>query len=133
MVKEEDPRMRTSTLAVSVILAFAAAPVALAQRSPAAPEATAPSTAAVTVSDAEIETFAAIYVDLLETAAKFEAEMKSAQTDEQALAIRGRVQDESIAKVAQRGWTPEKFNSVSEAINGDPALTEKAVRLIEAK
>ena len=43
--------------------------------------------------------------------------MKSAQTEEQALAIRERIETESVAKVAQRGWTPQKFNSVGDAIN----------------
>jgi hypothetical protein len=85
------------------------------------------------VSDADLETFAAIYVDLLDTAAKAETELASAQSEEHAQQIRTRVQSESVAKVAQRGWTPEKFNSVGDAINKDPALTEKAVKLIEEK
>jgi hypothetical protein len=109
---------------------LAAPAVSFAQLSPEAPRARTPATA---VSDAELETFATIYADLLVVAAKFEAEMESAQTEQQALEIRERAQTESIAKVAQRGWTPEKFNSVSEAIDSDPALTEKAVKLIGAK
>ena len=129
--------MRTSTLAVSVplavTLAFAAVPSSFAQQPRETPNARTPSAAVSNVSDADLETFASIYVDLLGTASKFEAELSAAQTEEQALEIRGRAQTESIAKVAQRGWTPEKFNSVSEAINGDPALTERAVKLIEAK
>ena len=88
---------------------------------------------AFAVSDAELETFASIYVDLLDTASKFDAEIKGAQSEEHALEIRGRAQTESIAKVERHGWTPEKFNSVSEAINKDPNLTDKAVKLIEAK
>jgi hypothetical protein len=124
--------MRTSIVTTWLLAALAAAQVSVAQQSPERPDARA-QTEAVTVSDAELETFATIYVDLLDTAAKFEAEMKSAQTEEQALAIRERVQTESVAKVAQRGWTPEKFNSVSAAINSDPVLTNRAVQLIEAK
>lgn len=120
--------MRTSALVIAVALAVVAAPISFAQ-SQEAPIARTPSA----VTDAELETFASIYVDLLETAARFDAEMQAAQSEEQALAIRSKVQTESIAKVERRGWTPEKFNSVSEAINGDPALTEKAVRLIEAR
>jgi uncharacterized protein DUF4168 len=124
--------MRTSTLAIAMAAAalFVAAPVSFAQQAPEAPSARAPAAA---VSDRDIETFASIYVDLLATATKFNAEMESAQTDEQAREIKARAQSESVAKVEQRGWTPEKFNSVSEAIDQDPALTEKAVRLIEAK
>jgi hypothetical protein len=125
--------MRTAIAAIGMALALATTPVSLAQRAQQAqpaPQTPAPQT---TVTDEEIETFATIYVDLLDTAAKFEAELQSAQTEEQALAIRERVEAESIAKVAQRGWTPEKFNSVGDAINRDPALTEKAVKAIEAK
>jgi hypothetical protein len=125
--------MRTSIVAICAAFALVASPVSLAQQAPEARSERAPSTAAVAVSDAELETFATIYVDLLETAEKFEAEMKSAQTEEQALEIRGRIETESVAKVAQRGWTPAKFNSVSEAINGNPALTEKVVKLIEQR
>ena len=85
------------------------------------------------ISDAELETFAAIYVDLIDTAAKYQAEMEVAKTEQQALDIRDRAQTESIGKVTQRGWTPEKFSLVGDAINNDPALAEKAVKLIEAK
>jgi hypothetical protein len=132
-LNEEDARMRTSTVAIWAACALVASPVAFAQQAPEARTERAPSTEAIAVSDAELETFATIYVDLLDTAEKFEAEMKSAQSEEQALAVRQKVETESVAKVAQRGWTPAKFNSVSEAINGSPALTEKVVKLIEAK
>jgi hypothetical protein len=130
--------MRTSTVAIWVVSALAGAHVALAQPTPNAQNAPTPSTQGsptqgVTVSEAELETFATIYVDLLGTAAKFEEEMKAAQTEEQALEIKGRIETESIAKVAQRGWTPEKFNRISAAINSDPALADRAVQLIEEK
>ena len=122
--------MRTSALVIAAVFALSAGPVSFAQ-SQNAPSPRAPST--VTVSDADLETFASIYVDLLDTASKLQADMESATTDEQALEIRARAQSESIAKVERRGWTPEKFNSVSETINGDPALTDKVVRLIEQR
>ncbi|HXS78699.1 MAG TPA: DUF4168 domain-containing protein [Gammaproteobacteria bacterium] len=87
----------------------------------------------VTVSDAELETFATIYADLLDTADKFEAELNLAQTEEQAREIQGRAQTESLAKIAERGWTPERFNNVSNAIQGNPELTDRALKLIEKK
>jgi hypothetical protein len=122
--------MKTS-LVIAASLALAAAQVSFAQQSREAPNArTSP---ALAVSDSDLETFASIYVDLLDTASKFDAEIKGAQSEAHAAEIKGRAQDESIAKVEQRGWTPEKFNSVSEAINKDPALTDKAVKLIEAQ
>ena len=121
--------MRTSTVTIWLAAALATAQVSFAQQSPEAPRAHS----ATTISDAELETFATIYAELLDVADKFEAQIESAQTEQQALEIRERAQTESLAKVTQRGWTPEKFNSVGEAINNDPALTEKAVKLIEAK
>ena len=125
--------MRTSTTTILLAAALAAAPVSFAQRVPDSPGAQAPPAQAISVSDAELETFAAIYVDLVDTAAKYQAEMDAAQTEQQALDIREKAQAEGVKKVTQRGWTPEKFSSVGDAINADPALTEKAVKLIEAK
>lgn len=125
--------MRTSIVTIWLAAALATAPVSFAQRVPDAPGAQPPTVEAIKVSDAELQTFADIYVDLMDTAAKFQAEMEAAQTEQQALAIRDRAQTESIAKVTQRGWTPEKFSLVGDAINNDPALTERAVKLIEAK
>ncbi len=122
--------MRTATFVSVIALALAAAPGTFAQAPSATPTPRAPSTA---VSDTDIETFASIYVDLLETASKYQAEMQSARTDEQALEIRTRAQSESVAKVEKRGWTPDKFNSVSEANNAGPALAEKAAQLIETR
>ena len=125
--------MRTSTMTIWLAAALATAPISFAQRPPDAPGAQPPAAQTIKVSDAELETFAAIYVDLIDTAAKFQAEMESAQSEQQALAIRERAQEESVKKVTQRGWTPEKFSRVGDAINDDPALTERAVKLIEAK
>ena len=123
--------MKTSAMAIAVVLA--AAQLSFAQQPPTTPGARAPSAQATAVSDADLETFAAIYIDLVDTAAKFEAEIEAAQTEQQALEIRERAQTESLAKVALHGWTPDKFNDVGQAINSDPALTERAVKLIEAR
>ena len=61
--------MRTSIVAMWVASALAAAPVSFAQQAPGAPSERAPSAATTAVSDAELDTFASIYVDLLDTAA----------------------------------------------------------------
>ena len=125
--------MRTSGLAISATFALAVAQMSFAQRAPETPNARPPSVETVKVSDAELETFATIYADLLDTADKFEAELNLAQTEEQAREIQGRAQTESLAKIAQRGWTPERFNNVSNAIQGNPELTDRALKLIETK
>jgi hypothetical protein len=125
--------MRTSGLAISATFALAVAQMSFAQRAPEPQNARPPSVETVTVSDAELETFATIYADLLDTAVKFEAELNLAQTEEQAREIQGRAQTESLAKIAERGWTPERFNNVSNAIQGNPELTDRALKLIEEK
>ncbi len=83
------------------------------------------------VSDAEIQTFADIYVDLQETASKYEAQMTAAKTEQEARDVQTRIQAESVASVSKRGWTPERYLAVAEAINANPALVQKARRLIE--
>ena len=83
------------------------------------------------LSDADLEKFADIYVDLTETVAKFEAELAKAKSGDDQLAVQERMQQESVAKVAQHGWTPERYVSVGDAINANPALAEKTLALID--
>jgi hypothetical protein len=125
--------MKPSTITLLLAAALAGAHVSSAQQAPRDPPAQARSPEAVAVSDAELETFATIYVDLMATVAKYKGQMESAKTDEEARDIQGKMEDESVAKVEQRGWTPEKFNQITAAINMDPDLADKAVKLIEQK
>jgi Domain of unknown function (DUF4168) len=83
------------------------------------------------LSDADLEKFADIYVDLTETVAKFEAELAKAKSGDDQLEVQERMQQESVAKVAQHGWTPERYVSVGDAINANPALAEKTLALID--
>jgi hypothetical protein len=125
--------MRSSTIALWLASSLATSALFAQQQpsphAPAQPEAQQP----IAVSDAELDTFATIYVDLLQTVAKFKQEMQSAHSDQEAQGVRGRMQEESVAKLAKRGWTPEKFQSMTEAVNRDPALGEKVAKLIEQK
>ena len=87
----------------------------------------------IEVSDADLEKFVDIYVDLLDTEAKFEQEIAGVETEEQALEVQGRMQQEGLGKLARHGWTAERYVLVAEAIGSNPTLTEKAVALIEAR
>ena len=87
----------------------------------------------VRLSDADLEKFADIYVDLADTQAKFEEELANVQTDDQARDLQARMQVESVAKLERHGWTAERYVLVGEAIKADPKLTEKTVALIEKK
>lgn len=85
----------------------------------------------VQLSDADLEKFVDIYVDLSETATKFEAELAEAKSEDDALKVESRMQQESVAKVARHGWTPERYVTVGDAINANPELAEKTLALIE--
>jgi hypothetical protein len=121
------------TVALSALIALAVGNASIQAQSLEAPEAQAPLAGQSAVSDAELDTFASIYVDLLETIEKFEPQMETAQSEQQAQEVRVKMQEESLAKVARRGWTPEKFNDVTNAINSDPRLSERAAQLIDDK
>lgn len=121
--------MKTLALTLSTVIALATANLH-AQPPPAAP-AQAPLAGPSAVSDEELGTFVAIYVDLLETVEKFEPQIELAQSEAQAQELHVQMQEESLAKVARRGWTPAKFNDVTNAINGDQRLAERAARLID--
>jgi len=125
--------MERSSIALLAAASFLLASGAMAQQP--APRG-APQTGAVQevhLTDADIEKFADIYVDLLDTQDKFEQELASVQTEDQARDLQTRMQLESVAKLERHGWTAERYVLVGEAIKANPQLTEKAVALIEKK
>jgi hypothetical protein len=91
----------------------------------------APSTQAAQVSDQDLETFASIYEDLQSSATQRQAELARVQSEDDALKIQARYQQESLATVAKHGWTPQKYNAVASAISADPELAERAIALID--
>jgi hypothetical protein len=82
------------------------------------------------ISDADLEKFADIYVELRETADKFERQLSTAANEEQARNVQTQLQTESLATVDKHGWTPEKYNTVVEAISTDPELAQKTLDII---
>jgi hypothetical protein len=121
------------TLALSAVMALATTNVHVQAQLQEAPSAQEPLAGPSAVSDTDLDTFTTIYVDLLETVEKFGPQMELAQSEQQAQEIRVQMQEESLAKVARRGWTPEKFNDVTNAINSDQRLSERAAKLIADK
>ena len=118
--------------------ALAMAPAALAQQPAPPPDQPVPQEdpqqqVPADVSEDDLETFADIYVDLEETVTKFESEMSSVETEQEAQDVQVRMQQESFEKIAERGWTPEKFNMVVQAVNSDPTLLERALQLIDER
>jgi hypothetical protein len=125
--------MERSTIALIAAASFALTWGGAAQQpTPGDPPRTGQSPA-IQVSDADLETFADLYVDLLDTQDKFEQEVAGVQTEEQARELETRAQQESVAKLARRGWSAERYVLVGEAIKADPKLTEKTIALIEER
>jgi hypothetical protein len=116
---------------LAALVAFAAMlcldSAAFAQR----PVQNVPPTQSTRVSDEDLQTFAKIYGDLQRSIEKHEARLAAAQTEEDARAVQASFEKESVATVAGHGWSLDKYNSVVDAINGDPQLAERAVDLID--
>ena len=125
--------MERSTIALIAAASFALASGALAQQPTTRDPPQTGQSAGVEVSDSDLETFADIYVDLLDTEAKFEEELAGVQTEQQALELQTRMQQESVAKLARRGWSAERYVLVGEAIKSDPQLTERTIAMIEER
>jgi len=115
--------------------ALAAGQGALAQGDRAAPEPSTPEAAPPVpeVSEADLEKFADVYVDLQKTAEKYEPEITGADSPEETLDAQTRLRDESLAKLSEHGWTLERYNAMVQAINASPALAERAVQLIQER
>jgi hypothetical protein len=125
--------MERSSIAVVAAASFMFASAPMAQQPAPGGAPRAGQTQEVQVSDADLEKFVDIYVDLLDTEAKFEQEIAGAQTEEQALEAQERMQQEGLGKLARHGWTAERYVLVAETIRADANLTEKTVALIEAR
>ena len=76
--------MERSNIAVIAAASFMLASGSIAQQAAPRGAPQAGQTQEVEVSDADLEKFADIYVDLLETQAKFEEEIAGVQTEDQA-------------------------------------------------
>ena len=121
--------MERFSIVLAASLVFAASALAQDRAQRAAPPSAA--TQELQLSDADLEKFADIYVDLLATADKFEAELANARTEDESRQVQSQMQEESIAKVNGHGWTPEHYVAVGDAINSNRDLATKTLALIE--
>lgn len=125
--------MERSNLALIAAASFVLASSAVAQQPAPRAAPPAPQTQEVQLSDADLEKFADIYVDLMDTETKFEGRLAGAQTEDQARAVQAEMEQESVAKLARHGWSPERYVAAVRTINADPALAEKALAIIERR
>ncbi len=125
--------MERSTLALIAAASFVLASNAVAQQPAPRAAPHAGQTQEVQLSDADLEKFADIYVDLMDTETKFEGRLAGAQTEDQARAVQAEMEQESVAKLARHGWSAERYVAAVRTINADPALAEKALAIIERR
>jgi uncharacterized protein HemX len=124
--------MERSSIALIAAASFALASGVMAQQ-PAPRDAPTGQAQEIQLTDADLEKFADIYVDLLDTEAKYEEELAGIETEEQARDLQTRMQQESVAKLARHGWTAERYVLTGEAIKADATLTEKTLAIIERR
>jgi hypothetical protein len=89
--------------------------------------------AARSLSADELETFAEIYADLEKTSTKYEMELATVASEQEARALQTQMQRETRQKIEQHGWTEEKYEEVNETVNSSPALLERALALIDER
>jgi hypothetical protein len=94
-------------------------------------EQTPPSGEDSKTSDEDLKTFAKIYTELQEADARFEHDMASAKTVQEAKAVSAARDRASDAALRAHGWSRGKFDRVASAINRDPALIERAIELFD--
>jgi uncharacterized protein HemX len=111
-------------------LGLAACSVSLAQvQQPATPPDRAEQQA-TEVSDADIQKFAEIYVDVETTRAQLTEELNAAEEPVPAEEAQVRLQEELVATIEEHGWSVDRYNRVATAISNDPEKRDKTVELI---
>jgi uncharacterized protein HemX len=111
----------------ALVLANGGASLAQAQ----APAPAAPTAQETTeLSEADMQKFAEIYVDVETTRAQVTEEMSASEETVAAEEAQGRLQQELVATIERHGWTVDRYNRVANAISNDPAKRDKTVKII---
>lgn len=116
----------------ALVLAVGFSHASLAQEPPAATQAP-PQQAAPAVSEADLDTFATIYVDLKTLNTEFEGEMAAVESEAEAQELQEQMQQQSVETIEEHGWSLERYNLVAQAINSDSDLLTRALELIAEK
>lgn len=89
--------------------------------------------AALGVSADELETFADIFVAIEQTTFEYQMELATVASEQEARSLEARIERATQEKIEQRGWTMEKYEAVSDTINANPQLLDRALALIEER
>jgi hypothetical protein len=112
-------------------LGLAAGNVSLAQTpQPAAPPQPA-EPQATEVSEADMQKFAEIYVDVETTRVQLAEELNTAEEPVAAEDAQVRLQEELVATIEEHGWSVDRYNRVATAISNDPEKRDKTLKLID--
>jgi len=109
---------------------LAAGTAALAQVQQPAPPPDPAEQQATEVSDADMQKFAEIYVDVETTRAQLAEELNAADEPVAAEEAQVRLQEELVATIEEHGWSVDRYNRVATAISNDPEKRDKTVELI---
>ena len=123
------PLSRAVFGAMIVLMGLWTTPAAGAQESPKQ----GPSTGQTNVTDKELATFAKTYVEYNKVRQAYEAQLSKVQDPKE----RAKIQQEGNLKVKQslekHGLTPESYNRLFAAVNGNEQLRKKALKMIDAE
>jgi|GEM_PF-3169482 hypothetical protein len=89
--------------------------------------------AALGVSADELETFADIFVAIEQTTFEYQMELATVASEQEARSLEARIERATQEKIEQRGWTKEKYEAVSDTVNANPQLLDRALALIEER
>ena len=93
----------------------------------------APAAVATDFSEAQIQAFAAAYVEVMEIGMGFEAQMAEAATDDERMSLQFEAQQQMVAAVEQLdGITVDEYNALLSAAQTDPALAEQVQGEVDA-
>jgi DNA-directed RNA polymerase specialized sigma54-like protein len=85
---------------------------------------------ATQVTDADMQKFAEIYVDVETKRAEIADELNASVEPVPAEEAQVRLQEELVATVEEHGWSVDQYNQVATAISNDPEKRDKTVELI---
>lgn len=116
-----------------IALSLVAGSASLAQtQQPAEPAPPAPPATgeAIDVSDADMEKFAEIYVDVETTRVQVTEEMNASEEDVAPEEAQVLLEEKLVATIEDHGWTVDRYNRVASAISNDPAKRDKTIEMI---
>lgn len=84
----------------------------------------------VDVSDADLQKFAEIYVDVQKTRDELSGELSGTESQEQAQEIQARMRNAIVQTIEDHDWSLDQYNQVATAISSDPDMREEALEII---